>query len=202
MPLVWRKSSQGTFEAVWEEDKKKSGGGGFSDFEDTTLGRIGGKGGAASRDGGSAGGGGSGAGFTNPGMGEKFSCSITNSVFYVVYLEYGHSKQAPQGMVRITLREVAQEVRALLRDAEGVDGPTYKWSFAKWAVPGIQHGKTGFLIGGFMKSTDKLFQRLAQLKIGRVQAFQWMCVEVFNRIVGRTPVDTGLAQSSWEITFS
>ena len=30
---------------------------------------------------------------------------IFNNVEYIVVLEYGHSKQAPHGMVRITLRE-------------------------------------------------------------------------------------------------
>ncbi len=38
---------------------------------------------------------------------------ITNTVFYVIYLEYGWSKQAPMGMVRITLMELAEEVNSL-----------------------------------------------------------------------------------------
>lgn len=34
---------------------------------------------------------------------------IINAVAYVIYLEYGHSQQAPAGMVRVTLREISSE---------------------------------------------------------------------------------------------
>lgn len=38
---------------------------------------------------------------------------ITNSLPYIVPLEYGHSKQAPAGMVRVTLAEIAAVSAAL-----------------------------------------------------------------------------------------
>lgn len=38
---------------------------------------------------------------------------ITNSLPYIVPLEYGHSKQAPAGMVRVTLAEIAAISAAL-----------------------------------------------------------------------------------------
>lgn len=38
---------------------------------------------------------------------------ITNSLPYIVALEYGHSKQAPAGMVRVTLAEIAATSAAL-----------------------------------------------------------------------------------------
>lgn len=42
-------------------------------------------------------------------------CTISNPVFYVIYLEYGHSqKQAPNGMVRITLAEARIELKEAL----------------------------------------------------------------------------------------
>ena len=39
---------------------------------------------------------------------------ITNNLFYVIYLEHGSSKQAPNGMVAISLAEVESNVRAAL----------------------------------------------------------------------------------------
>lgn len=39
-------------------------------------------------------------------------CSIKNPVHYVVYLEYGHSDQAPEGMVRITMAEVSDKLNS------------------------------------------------------------------------------------------
>ncbi|MEJ2659033.1 MAG: hypothetical protein P8012_17895 [Desulfobacterales bacterium] len=46
---------------------------------------------------------------------EKFDIStpfieIRNAVNYTIYLEYGHSAQAPLGMVRLSMREVANNV--------------------------------------------------------------------------------------------
>lgn len=38
---------------------------------------------------------------------------VYNRVHYTVYLEYGHSKQAPSGMVRISLRELSRKVLKL-----------------------------------------------------------------------------------------
>ena len=38
----------------------------------------------------------------------------TNGVDYIRALEYGHSKQAPRGMVRITLAELPAKARAAL----------------------------------------------------------------------------------------
>lgn len=40
---------------------------------------------------------------------------FTNSLPYAVRLEYGYSKQAPSGMVRITVREFNQYVKAALK---------------------------------------------------------------------------------------
>jgi hypothetical protein len=36
---------------------------------------------------------------------------ISSAVVYMVPLEYGHSDQAPNGMVRITLRQLSKEIR-------------------------------------------------------------------------------------------
>ena len=40
---------------------------------------------------------------------------IYNNVEYIVPLEYGHSKQAPQGMFRISFNEVVMHLGATLR---------------------------------------------------------------------------------------
>lgn len=37
--------------------------------------------------------------------------TIWNTVNYIVYLEYGWSQQAPSGMVRVTLDEMAGQLR-------------------------------------------------------------------------------------------
>lgn len=44
---------------------------------------------------------------------------ITNGVHYIVFLEFGSSKQAPQGMVRKTL---AEQVRAIRKALKGLTG--------------------------------------------------------------------------------
>jgi hypothetical protein len=36
---------------------------------------------------------------------------VYNGVEYVVFLEYGHSRQAPQGMVRVSLAETKNKIR-------------------------------------------------------------------------------------------
>jgi hypothetical protein len=36
----------------------------------------------------------------------KATFTISNNVPYIIFLEYGHSKQAPSGMVRITMQEL------------------------------------------------------------------------------------------------
>ena len=43
---------------------------------------------------------------------EEFVAEIRNPVFYVPYLEYGSSKQAPYGMVRVSLPEAEQMLQA------------------------------------------------------------------------------------------
>lgn len=42
-------------------------------------------------------------------QGREQYIEIINGVAYIIYLEYGHSQQAPNGMVRVTLREITQE---------------------------------------------------------------------------------------------
>jgi len=37
--------------------------------------------------------------------------TIRNNTNYIVYLEYGHSQQAPAGIVRITLKEIKEMLR-------------------------------------------------------------------------------------------
>lgn len=37
---------------------------------------------------------------------------IGNSVKYTPYLEFGHSKQAPSGMVRISMQKISKEVKS------------------------------------------------------------------------------------------
>jgi len=46
------------------------------------------------------------------GSGDELRYRISNSVKYIIYLEYGWSKQAPTGMVRVTLRGFARRLRA------------------------------------------------------------------------------------------
>jgi len=36
----------------------------------------------------------------------KTEATVYNPVHYIVYLEHGHSKQAPHGMVRLTMQEI------------------------------------------------------------------------------------------------
>lgn len=43
--------------------------------------------------------------------GSKPGILVVNGVNYSVYLEYGSSDQAPQGMVRISMREIVDEIR-------------------------------------------------------------------------------------------
>lgn len=45
------------------------------------------------------------------GIGEKTQVFITNVISYVKFLEYGTSKMAPRGMVRITLAELSAQAR-------------------------------------------------------------------------------------------
>ena len=45
----------------------------------------------------------------------SFDLVIENGAHYIVYLEYGWSRQAPQGMIRVTLIEMAQEFEAKAR---------------------------------------------------------------------------------------
>ena len=40
---------------------------------------------------------------------------IVNGVPYIIILEYGHSKQAPQGFVRITMRQLAFGMKTYLK---------------------------------------------------------------------------------------
>ena len=44
-----------------------------------------------------------------------FQAKIYNGAWYIALLEYGHSKQAPQGMVRITLIEQSITIRRILK---------------------------------------------------------------------------------------
>lgn len=41
---------------------------------------------------------------------------FANNVEYIVFLEFGHSQQAPQGFVRITLRRFTRELRTVVRE--------------------------------------------------------------------------------------
>lgn len=45
------------------------------------------------------------------GIGEKNQVFITNIIPYVKFLEYGTSRQAPKGMVRLTLAELSAQAR-------------------------------------------------------------------------------------------
>lgn len=44
--------------------------------------------------------------------GSKPGILVVNGVNYAIYLEYGSSSKAPEGMVRISMREVADELRS------------------------------------------------------------------------------------------
>jgi len=47
----------------------------------------------------------------------SFGVTITNAVRYGIYLEYGHSRQAPQGMVRLSMARHAERLREAVREA-------------------------------------------------------------------------------------
>ncbi len=47
--------------------------------------------------------------------GREGSIALVNAVPYIVFLEFGYSQQAPQGMMRLTLREM--RARGLMSDA-------------------------------------------------------------------------------------
>jgi hypothetical protein len=69
------------------------------------------------------------------------------------------------------------------------------FTYAKWAEG--KGGRTGFRIGGFVTGWERLLERLEGTKADKMDRFERLCMEMFNRIIARTPVDTGLAQSSW-----
>lgn len=48
-------------------------------------------------------------------QGKKKEIIISNRVVYTQFLEYGHSKQAPSGMVRVSLREVSRKLKDKFR---------------------------------------------------------------------------------------
>jgi hypothetical protein len=48
----------------------------------------------------------------------KFTAVLANNVPYIVKLEYGHSKQAPAGMVRPTLAEFSNIVSVATTEAK------------------------------------------------------------------------------------
>ena len=43
--------------------------------------------------------------------GKNQSITIANRVNYTTYLEFGHSKQAPEGMVRVSMREMTKKIK-------------------------------------------------------------------------------------------
>jgi hypothetical protein len=50
-------------------------------------------------------------------MPQPYDILIANNLPYIIPLEYGHSQQAPQGMVRTTLREMESIVGKAVREA-------------------------------------------------------------------------------------
>ena len=50
------------------------------------------------------------------------NCFISNSVPYAEHLENGHSKQAPNGVMRITILEVKEDLKKFARQAKRMDG--------------------------------------------------------------------------------
>ena len=40
---------------------------------------------------------------------------IFNAVYYIVYLEYGHSSQSPKGMVRVALYKMSRELVSAIK---------------------------------------------------------------------------------------
>lgn len=50
--------------------------------------------------------------------------TIANPVVYAIYLEGGSSQQAPQGMLSLTLREVARQFRNGIRSGVASNAPT------------------------------------------------------------------------------
>jgi hypothetical protein len=53
---------------------------------------------------------------------------LINSVRYIVYLEYGHSKQAPFGMVRISMRKMRGALPDMLDETFQKDWAEFKFS--------------------------------------------------------------------------
>jgi hypothetical protein len=57
------------------------------------------------------------------GMG-PVTATISNEVFYVPRLEYGYSRQAPYGMVRVSLREIRDVFAKVIKHAVDVEETT------------------------------------------------------------------------------
>ena len=50
-------------------------------------------------------------------VGPGTSVVISNNLPYITALEHGHSNRAPAGMVKVSIQEVKQQMRALIRAA-------------------------------------------------------------------------------------
>ena len=51
--------------------------------------------------------------YTEKLRGNEQYIEIVNRVHYTRYLEFGHSKQAPEGMVRVSMREISQKLKGI-----------------------------------------------------------------------------------------
>lgn len=72
----------------------------------------------------------------------------------------------------------------------------FRWSQAISGNKG-----TGFHVGGFMQSTEKLMEKLKGSQKKKITEFKKLCFEALRRIMVRTPVDTGTARASWTLRF-
>lgn len=78
---------------------------------------------------------------------------------------------------------------------------SFSWNVARWANSNRNPGKTELFLGGYMRSTDKLFQALEGTRAKKVEAFKLICAEALRRVKERTPVKTGNAKAAWFLVF-
>jgi len=84
----------------------------------------------------------------------------------------------------------------------GFQGTFTKWRVTPKTIANDGVRDTGFRVGAFLRDMGRFLEKIGNEELQkRIDAFELWCTEVFHLIIARTPVDTGLAQSSWQISF-
>lgn len=87
---------------------------------------------------------------------------ISNPVSYVIHLEYGHSKQAPQGMQRITFQRARSELRALM------DSLILWWKAEQYTLRGFKFDID--MAGGVPYDPEKIEKKIPKMTWKRLVA--------------------------------